>query len=158
MSWQLYERSSSHKEENKMPVRDTTKRIRQVHPACGKTVTEQHHAKTCNINYIIAKYQKTGLVSHINKHEGRYGDVSGADYERAMELVTDQETMFNELPSSVRAHYDNDVAEYLEHVRTAEGAAEHAQLLNPAPEVPEEEITAPAEPQPATEPETEPVT
>jgi len=135
-----------------------TEQVRQVHPKCGKTVTEQHHAKTCNINYIIGKYQKTGLVDHVNRHQGNYGDVSGADFDRAMELVTEQETVFNELPSSVRAHYNNDVVEYLTAVETDSGAEEHRNLLNPVPEVPEPEKTAPTEPQKATEPEPEPVT
>jgi len=138
-----------------MPVRDTTKRIRQIAPKTGKTVTEQHHAKTCNINYIIGKYQKTGLVDHVNRHQGRYGDVSGTDYEKAMELVTEQQTVFNELPSSIRKHYENDVTQYLEHVQTEEGALEHQNLLNPAPEDPEPEKEAPEAPQKATE---EPVT
>jgi len=138
-----------------MPVRDTTKRIRQIAPKTGKTVTEQHHAKTCNINYIIGKYQKTGLVDHINRHQGKYGDVSGADFDRAMQLVTEQETVFAELPSTVRAHYDNDVVKYLEHVNTEAGALQHENLLNPVPEDPEPEKEAPEAPQEATE---EPVT
>jgi len=141
-----------------MPVRDRTKRLRQVAPKCGKTMTEQHHAKTCNINYIVGKYQKTGLVDHVNRYEGTYGDVSGADFEKAMELVTEQKTIFAELPSSIRKHYKNDVVKYLAAVESDEGAAEHANLLNPAPEDPEPEKTAPTEPEKVPEPEPEPVT
>jgi len=141
-----------------MPIRDTTKRVRQVHPKCGKTMTEQHHAKTCNINYIVGKYQKTGLVDHVNRHQGRYGDVSAANFETAMELVTEQKTVFAELPSSVRKHYKNDVTKYLAHVQTEEGALEHQNLLNPAPEEPEPEKEPQNEPQKATDPEPEPVT
>ena len=87
-----------------------TKYKRQVHPKCGKTMTEQHHAKTCNINHIIAKYQKTGLLDHVNKYEPTYGDVSRIEFEKAMNLVSDQKMVFDELPSSIRAHYNHDVA------------------------------------------------
>lgn len=140
-----------------MTTKLRTKHYRQTHPKCGKSVTEQHHAKTCNINYIVGKYQKTGLVDHINKHEGSYGDVSNADFETAMSLVTEQTTVFNELPSSVRKHYKNDVQTYLEALGTEEGQNEHRALLNPVVEqetAPEE----PQEPEKVPEPEPEPVT
>lgn len=138
-----------------------TKYTRVIHPKCGKTVTEQHHAKTCNINHIINKYQKTGLVEHVNRHQANYGDVSSADFETAVSLVKEQETVFNELPSSVRKHYDNDVVQYLEHIQTEDGALEHQNLLNPLPEVPETQKTAPEasqEPQKDGEQESKPVT
>ena len=130
------------------------KSVRQPHPKCGKTLTEQHHAKTCNINAIMAKYNKTGLVDHINRHQGRYGDVSGADFQTAMNLIADQETIFHELPAAVRAAYDNDPAQYLDEVMTEEGQERHAALLNPEPEPedPEPDTTAPPEPQTTTEP------
>jgi len=133
------------------------KRMRQTARKCGKTMTEQHHAKTCNINYIVGKYQKTGLIEHTNRHQPSYGDVSGADYEKAMSLVCEQETEFQELPSSVRKHYKNDVVKYLEAVGTAEGIEQHVALLDPqqpAEELPEEL----SEPEKETEPEAEPVT
>ena len=129
------------------------KSIRQAHPKCGKSLTEQHHAKTCNINAIMAKYNKTGLVDHINRHQGTYGDVSGADFQAAQNLIADQYTIFHELPAAVRAEYDNDPANYLDEVMTEEGQERHAALLNPEPEVEpsEPEKTAPAEPETTTE-------
>lgn len=135
-----------------MPVRK--KRLRQTAPATGKTVTEQHHAKTCNINYIIGKYQKTGLVEHTNRYKATYGDVSAADFEKAMAIVCEQETIFEELPSSIRKHYDNDVVNYLEAVETEEGALEHQYLLDPR----KRPVEAQEEPEKAPEPEPEPVT
>ena len=101
----------------------------------------------------MAKYDKTGLVDHINRHEARYGDVSGADFQTAQNLIAQQKTIFYELPATVRDHYDNDPANYLDEVLTEEGQERHAALLNPEPEPedPEPEKTAPTEPQEATE-------
>ena len=89
-------------------------RERQNAPVAGISITEQHHKKSCDINSIVAKYQKTGLVDHINKHEAKYGDVSGYDYKTAQDLVAEQKTIFYELPSQVRAEFDNDPANYLD--------------------------------------------
>ena len=128
--------------------------VRQAHPTGGKTLTERHHAKTCNINAIMAKYNKTGLVDHINRHEARYGDVSGADFQRAQNLIAEQKTIFHELPAAVRAAYDNDPAIYLDEVLTEEGQERHAALLDPDPDKPDLETgpeTPPAEAQTTTE-------
>ena len=137
--------------------------VRQPHPKCGKTLTEQHHAKTCNINAIMARYNKTGLIDHINTYQGRYGDVSGADFQTAQNLIAEQETIFHELPANVRRHFHDDPAEYLDQVMTEEGQQKLAQLLNPAPpapevpETPETPPTASDEPSPEAPPTTETV-
>ena len=128
--------------------------VRQAHPKCGKSLTEQHHAKTCNINAIMAKYNKTGLVDHINRHQGRYGDVSGADFQNAQNLIAEQITIFEELPAPVRAELNHDPAEYLDLVMTEEGQETLSALLNPEPDPqdPEPEKTAPTEPETTGEP------
>lgn len=100
-------------------------------------MTEQHHEKSCNINSIMAKYQKTGLIDHVNKYKGTYGDVTGADFKAAQDLIAEQKTIFYELPARVRAELDHDPANYLEMVLTEEGQQELAAILNPAPAEPE---------------------
>lgn len=100
-------------------------------------MTEQHHEKSCNINSIMAKYQKTGLIDHINTHQGKYGDVSGADFKAAQDLVAEQKSIFYELPAHVRAEFDNDPTEYLDLVMTDEGVEQLAAILNPKPDDPD---------------------
>lgn len=123
-------------------------RITVHSPSGGKSMTEQHHEKSCNINNIMAKYQKTGLVDHINRMEGKFADVVGADYKDAMDLVKAAETEFYELPSEVRKRLRNDVSLYLDMIQTDDGVLELSEILNPTPEMPEEPAeTAPPEPQ-----------
>ncbi len=122
------------------------KSVPQPHPKCGKTMTEQHHAKSCDINTIMAKYQKTGLIDHVTQHQGTYGDVSGADFKKAQDLVAEQKSIFYELPSEVRTQFDNDPANYLDLVCEPDGLVTLQDMLNPAPEEPEN-----APPKPSSE-------
>ena len=69
--------------------------------------TEQSHLKECDVNNIIAKYDKTGLIDHISQFEGEFGDVSGIDFRSALDLVTHASESFMSLPASVRARFDN---------------------------------------------------
>lgn len=116
-----------------------TRRVRQPHPAGGDQVTEQHHEKACNINNIMAKYAQTGLIDHINKHSPKYGDVTGADFKAAMDLVANETSAFYELPAKVRAQFNDDPAEYLDLVRTDEGIEQLRNILRPPKAEPEAE-------------------
>lgn len=98
----------------------------------GKTMTEQHHEKSCNINNILARYQNTGLIDHVREYEGTYGDVTGADFKEAQDLITNEKSVFMELPAAVRAKFDNDPANYLDLVMTDEGIQELGQMLTEA--------------------------
>ncbi len=96
--------------------------------------TEQHHAKSVNINTIMARYHKTGVIDHVNKHGANYGDVTGMDFHTAQNLVATQKTVFAELPAYARDHFQNDVQKYLTLVATPEGAEALQDILHPADE------------------------
>ncbi len=76
-------------------------------------LTEQSHAKECDINNIIKKFNKTGLFSHTAKIEGRYGDMTGADFKTMQDIVAGVESQFNALPSEIRNRFNNDSAQML---------------------------------------------
>jgi phage internal scaffolding protein len=69
--------------------------------------TEQHHKNECDVNEIIKKYDKEGLISHITKIEAKFGDLTGADFKNAMDLITNSQSMFNQLPPEIRARFKN---------------------------------------------------
>lgn len=82
-----------------------------------KTRTQQSHAAETNINTIMAKYQKTGLLDHVNEHGPTYGDQPAAeDFHAAMNLVAGTNSLFEELPSSTRELFENDPAQFLAYV------------------------------------------
>lgn len=104
--------------------------------------TIQSAEAECNINNIMAKYQKTGLVTHVNKSQGFYDDVSDlVDYREALDIVSRAEFLFSSVPSAIRARFDNDPAKYLAFVHDPANADELIKmgLRNPAP--PEEPVS-----------------
>lgn len=80
----------------------------------SKRITEQAHKHECDMNYILRNYQKTGLIRHAKKYEGTYDDVSVQDFQEAMFLVNQAQQSFMDLPSNVRARFENNPAKFLE--------------------------------------------
>lgn len=78
------------------------------------SMTKQSDAAACDINKIMAKYEKSGLLMHLNQNEPFYGDVSNVpDYQAALAVVQKSEEMFMSLPGDIRARFENDPAKYL---------------------------------------------
>jgi len=94
----------------------------------GKSLTKQSFTKECDINNIMAKYQKTGAIDHVNKHEASYGYATSDDFTASMEIVGRGQTMFAELPSSIRTKFENDPAKFLEFVQNPENIKEMQEL------------------------------
>lgn len=98
------------------------------HTTVGDSLTEQHHAAACDVNNIMARYTKTGVLDHLRLYEGQYTDCPPGDYHEAMNRVTAVNSMFEELPSQMRSHFRNDPSVFLdfcqEHGPGAAGALE----------------------------------
>lgn len=106
--------------------------------------TKQAHKDETDINQIMAKYIKTGVLEHANKYDGQYGFATSHDLHSALNLIQTAQEMFDELPSSVRSKMDNDPAKFLEFVQDPENAGELYELgLS---------LTAPENPTPQKEP------
>ncbi len=94
--------------------------------------------KECDINQIMAKYQKTGLIDHFAKHGGDYGFASAVSLHEAMNIVTKAEQMFDDLPSKARSRFEGDPARFLEFVQNPANQQEMFELglSDKAPEKP----------------------
>lgn len=144
-----------------------------THPE-GESLTKQAFKEQCDINNILAKYQKTGVLDHIAMYEPHYGEMSGETYKEQLDQVTFAQTMFNDLPSAAREYFEHDPSKFLDFMDTCDPSDNSAvqklkdlQLLDPqstlwlehrqvtdndgAPHIPE----APIPPQPADEPSAE---
>lgn len=75
----------------------------------GKLVylTQQSDKEKSNINNMLKKYIRTGVISRVKNFEAKYGDVTGIDFRQAMELIVGARESFYELPSDVRKRFDN---------------------------------------------------
>ena len=81
-------------------------RVQILFPEKGRTKGSMQ--KECDINNIMAKYQKTGAITHFSRHSGEYGFADSVSFHGAMNIVTQANEMFNELPSSLRSRFGND--------------------------------------------------
>lgn len=103
----------------------------------------------CDINNIMAKYVKTGAVSHFNAKGARYGDVPAVSYHEALNTVIAARELFEGLPAKIRTRFQNDPGQFLAFVQDPNNTAEAVELglatARPAPEP----SPSPAEPSPA---------
>lgn len=89
-------------------VRGTYDRVRTSITFPEKTMAKQSFQAECDINTIMSKYQQTGLIEHVQKFQGSYGDfTSVADYQVSLNQVLDAQNAFDALPSSIRARFQN---------------------------------------------------
>jgi phage internal scaffolding protein len=79
----------------------------------GKGRTKQSFKGECDINNIMAKFQRTGALDWKSRYEPQYADVTGIEFQAAQDLVAGARSMFEELPSSVRSRFENDPAKFL---------------------------------------------
>ena len=90
--------------------------------------TEQAHKDICDINKIIRKYDKQGVISHVSKFEAKFGDLTGDDYKTMMDKVTSAQLMFGDLPSKIRDRFDNNPEKLLRFMEKAENRQEAIEL------------------------------
>ena len=81
------------------------------------SMTQQHFKDECDINQILARYQKTGILVEPGVGSGLspvFGDFTDVvDYQTAQNAIIDVQETFAQLPSSLRARFDNDPAALL---------------------------------------------
>lgn len=110
---------------------------------------KQSFRDECDINKIMASYQKTGAVTHFAKHQPSYQICSGQSFHEAMNLCLDAQTMFDDLPATLRSKFMNDPSQFLEFVQNPDNAAEMIELglSNAKPQPPAEIVPeAPSDP------------
>lgn len=87
-------------------------RVSVSFPSVG--LTKQSFKNDADINVIMSRYLRTGVLPEtVQQIEARFADVSEIDYQRAMELCADANSLFMELPSNVRSRFDNDPGAFL---------------------------------------------
>lgn len=114
-------------------------RRRSTAPEGGKTMVQQSLKDETDINKIMAKYEKHGVLTHVMKYAGDYGDFSTVpDYREGLDRVIAAQNMFMELPAKIRDRFGNNPANFIEFA-TTEGNIDELRAMGLAP---------PAEPPP----------
>lgn len=117
----------------------------------GKSMTQQNFKQECDINNILKRYKKNGIIEHVNKYQGQYADLSEpVDYHTALGIVLSAQEAFDSLPSGIRKRFENDPAQFLGFVNDPENLEEMVEMglattNSPAPVA--EVSSPPAEPE-----------
>lgn len=82
---------------------------------CGESMTKQSFKDECDINTIMSRYMQTGVLpSTLNPQSPQYIDATGFDFDLAMNLVAEASSAFAQLPSAVRAKFNDDPGSFLD--------------------------------------------
>ncbi len=82
---------------------------------CGPGRTKQSFKDDCDINIIVEKHARTGLISHLAKGVPQFADVSELpDYQTAIQQIRDAQDYFMGLPAAVRAEFKNDAGQFID--------------------------------------------
>lgn len=93
------------------------------------TRTQQHMAADCDINNILNKYKRTGVLPTLIKKEPRFGDFADSPtYQESLELVMFSREQFEALPSAVRKRFRNEPAEFLAFASNPANSKEMAEM------------------------------
>lgn len=123
------------------------------------TLTQQHSKDECDINKIMARYVKTGVLDHVAKYAPQYTENNEVDYHNSMNIVLRANEMFADLPSPVRLRFENDPGQFLEFVNNPDNHSQLAEMgLTNTPMSPPSDNPAPptAPPGQQASPETPP--
>jgi phage internal scaffolding protein len=85
--------------------------------------TQQQFKDDVDINNVLRQYDKHGLITHVNTAKAEYGDFTEVnEYQEAINTVRDAEGRFMEMPSNIRAFFDNDPGAFVEFVTNPDNA------------------------------------
>jgi phage internal scaffolding protein len=114
----------------------------------GESLTQQHHAEDADVRNIIKKYDRTGLISSVNRGVAKYGDFTEVnEYADALNMIISANESFMQLPSNIREQFANDPGEFFEFATNP--ANEEAMINMGLKEAP---VEAPKEDKVAAEP------
>lgn len=83
-------------------------------PGPEPSMADQSQAVDCDINVLMARYQKTGLMPQNPEKVPRYLDLSDVpSFQDAMDLMLRAEEAFMSLPAIVRKEFDNDPGKFV---------------------------------------------
>lgn len=93
-----------------------------------ESLTQQHAKDSCDINKIMERYLRKGVIDHVNRRQPEYGEVIAGDYRVWMDKLNAVQEMFMELPAEIRKRFENKPEEFLAYVQDPSNAGELEKL------------------------------
>ncbi len=107
--------------------------------------TKQSFKDDTDINKIMARFDKTGTISHLAKFEGVYADFSDYDFHEQTNMLTRGREIFDSLPAEIRREFNQDPQSFFDYVNDPANAADLRKKL-PALAAPGQQIPRAAAP------------
>jgi len=124
--------------ERKVKDKVVSRGVRTLNPL--PSLTKQSEAEKVEINSIMSRYERTGVIDYINVHKPIFDDVSDIeDYRTNLHKMMNAQEAFLKLPSKIRKYFSNDPLEMLNalHDSTRERELQELGLIEmPMPEKP----------------------
>ncbi|AXL14700.1 internal scaffolding protein [Microviridae sp.] len=108
--------------------------IYRIRDRVRKSFSEPSRAKQsfkdeCDIHQILGKFERQGILTHVNRFQGNYGELPEMDdYHEALNTIIDAREAFETLPSQLRSRFANDPALFLEFVSDEKNAPEMVKM------------------------------
>lgn len=94
----------------------------------GNSMTKQSFKNECDINGIMAKFEKTGIIEHARNYQGDYTDcINISDYHTAHNQILAAQDAFASLPASIRKKFENDPYAF---ISFAQDPANHQEMVD----------------------------
>lgn len=104
----------------------------------GPSRTKQSFKDECDVNNILSRYEKTGLLPQLSELP-QYGDFSETmDYQTSMNFIVKANEQFDKLPAKLRKRFQNDPAQFMEFVHDPENSDDLVKMglaTKPVPEL-----------------------
>lgn len=118
--------------------------------------TRQEFKAESDINTIMRRYQSTGELPALNTRYPEYLDCTGIDFAAQMQFIAGAKSMFNSLPSAIRARFDNDPVAFVQFCGDDSNRVELAQMGLLSPEATKAALSPAAPNPPSPPPDIEP--
>lgn len=130
---------------NKTITKRSNGSIRVISHVGEKSMTDESWKDETDVNNIMAKFKKTGNITHVARLQGTYGDFSNVpDLQAAMQTITEASLAFDALPAKIRERFGNSPQQFLKFMHNTENDPEAIKLglkTPPRKIVPEPKVT-----------------
>ncbi len=101
----------------------------------GEDRTQQSFRDECDINVLMKRYEKTGVLPSFGRREPQYLDATAIDFQSSMDRVAEVQGVFSKLDARTRARFENNPELMLEFLADPANDAEAVKLGLKVPEV-----------------------
>lgn len=88
----------------------------------------QSYREECDINNIMGEVERSGAAQWLATREGTFEDVTGVDFQSAMDTIVRAQEAFDDLPATVRDRFANDPARFLDFVHDPKSERELVEM------------------------------